>query len=319
MTVGLGHARKTGRSHATRGKHVRHDCSAYASRLPALFRQQRKRTPKLPKALLRKEILPVLLMVSDLALRVYLGRARFLNCSSALSYPRSEFLLRTLGSPELYSCILCGAPNHRLTKVEREKRKKRFLKRVPLIEAADAELCRAGLLKPEVLFNSYAEFPGTRFLLPDGSAHVIPKRAPANTFFGIPESFYMSGAGAIWQRKDYGLYPLPEDALRLLLVMLCEQDLARFGGVNPNVLAFRDEELIAAGMLADWDGRYIEAALYKLFDSGFVSRRAATVSRFDGHLIRKGFAAAFPDEENLQILEVQTTYNDLRPRRARSL
>jgi hypothetical protein len=214
---------------------------------------------------------------------------------------------------------LCGAPNHRLTKAEREKRKQRFFKRMPLIEAADAELCQAGLLKPEVLFNSYAEFHGTRFLLPDGSAHVIPERAPANTFFEIPESFYMSGAGAIWQRKDYGLYPLPEDALRLLLVLLSEHDLRRFGGVNPGVLAFSDGELIVGGILTDWDTPYIEAALYKLFDYGFVARRAATVSCLDGHLIRYGFDAAFPDEQNLQVLEPKTSYSDLEPRHRRSL
>ena len=297
---------KTKRRRAPRGKHVRHDCSAYASRQPALFRQQRKRTPKRPKALLRKEILPALLSVSDLALRVYLGRARFVNGSSALSYPKAEFLLRTLGSPQLYSCILCGAPNHRLSNAERKKRKQLFLKRVPRIEEADAELRRTGLLEAEILFNSYGEFPGTRFLLPDGSVHVIPKHATANTFFEIPEFFYMSGAGALWQRKDYRLFPLPEDALRLLIALLSEHDSRRYGGVNPTLSAFHDGKLILGGILVEWDHSLIANALDTLIERGFVSRCPSTVSAIDGHLIGTGFSAARVDEEDVEILFIRT-------------
>jgi hypothetical protein len=292
------------RRRAPQGKHVRHDCSAYASRVPALFRQQRKRVPKHPKALLRKEVLPRLLAVSDLARRVYLGRARFLNGQTALSYPSSKFLLRTLGSPQLYSCIFCGAPNHRLTKAERKKRDQRSANREPIIACADAELREAGLLEAVRLRNNFGWYDGTKFILPDASRHVVSKHTLAHTFFEMPEFFYMSGAGAIWQRKDYELYPLPEHALRLLIALLSEHDVRRYGGVNPALISFRNGELVIGGILVEWE-RIVDYALKQLMQRGFVSRRPSTVSSIDGHLIRPGFSAAYADEQDVEILVVR--------------
>jgi hypothetical protein len=201
---------------------------------------------------------------------------------------------------------LCGARNHRLNKQECKKRKQRFIDREFVIASADAELCDAGLIKPVRLRNRYSEYEGMSLILPDGSRHFIPKDAPPHTFFEIPESFYTSGAGAIWRRKDYGLHPLPEDALRLLIALLSEHDVRRYGGVNPALLAFRNGELVIGGILADWETLVIATALSTLIDRGFVSRQPCTVSSIDGHCIRLGFTAAHADEQDLEILVVRT-------------
>jgi len=65
-----------------------------------------------------------------------------------------------------------------------------------------AELERAELLSLQTLEDNDPTFPGRRLMLPGGTPHSIPEGAEANSFFEIPEFFFMSGAGTIRKRGD---------------------------------------------------------------------------------------------------------------------
>ena len=246
-----------------------------------LLRQLRKRTPHHDKAILYKEVVPVLLSLSDSALRVLLARARFANNRTALSYPEALFLLRTLG----FSCYAFA------------------VRGLLVLHRADAELCRRGLLRQEQLRNNHSVFPGTRLTLPDGSVHSITK-IPLKPFFIVCKFFYTSGAGIIWT-GDKGLYRLSPVALKLLIALLSENDLGCYGGVNPNLLARHDGRLVIGGPIAEWDANAVAAALSELESRGFVSGHPATVSRKTGHLIRPGYTASYIDEQNVDVFAVR--------------
>jgi hypothetical protein len=247
-----------------------------------LYRRLRKRTPAQSKAVLLKEIVPVLLTLGDTALRVFLGRARFAGGKCALSYPGDLFFLRTLG-------LTCYAL---------------AFDALTILSRADAELCRSGLLEQVTLHNNYSPFPGTRLMLPNGGIH-SPRGKASGPFFVVPEFFYTSGAGVVWS-GDKGTHRLSPGVLKFLIVLLSEYDEGRYGGVNPATISRFNGQLVTGAILSGWEPTVVATALNELEDLRFVWYNPCTVSRKDGHLIRSGHTASYIDEQNLDVLAIRT-------------
>jgi hypothetical protein len=175
-----------------------------------------------------------------------------------------------------------------------------------LLEETIEQLCEAGLVREETLKNNYSTFPGMRLTLPDASKHSIPKDAAPGTFFEIPGLFFELGAGLIWTCGACDVRPLSEYALRLYVALTSEQDLLRYGGVDPAVLSFRGRRLILGGILTDWDPTLIARALSELESRALSIRRPSTISTIDRHVIRRGFHACHLDEQNVQVIAIRT-------------
>jgi hypothetical protein len=143
-------------------------------------------------------------------------------------------------------------------------------------------------------------------MLPSGTKHSIPKNAAAGTFFAIPGHFFQLCAGALLPCEDCGFEPLSDNALRLLVVLCSEQDRLRYGGVDPDVLSFRDRKLVIGCIIGGWDHALVSGAIRELLHRRLVSRRPATISTIDGHLIRWGFHARHLDEQNAGIVKIRT-------------
>lgn len=149
-----------------------------------------------------------------------------------------------------------------------------------MLDAADAEIEQAGL-PLETLENDDSTSHGMRRVtLLAGIPHSMPKSAQANTLFEIPEFFFTSGAGAV-RKRGAGLEPLSTNALRLLIKLLSEQDLDRYGGVCPAAVAFRNGGIVFGNILADWDDDERDDAVNELEDRGFFSNHPSTISRLD--------------------------------------
>lgn len=198
------------------------------------------------------------------------------------------------------------ANNRRLTKEERTRLKQRSVGRRSILVQADAECAEVGLFVEELVPHGDAEYPGTRFTLPDGTTHLVPTKAPPDTFFTIPAPFYESGAGLIWACEACGAQPLSESALSLYVGLASEQNLLRYGGVDPGVLSFRDGGITLGGILADWNPHHVTAALIELQDKNLVLRRPATISAVDRHLIKWGDHAGQLGELNVELVTIRT-------------
>jgi hypothetical protein len=252
-----------------------------------------------------KTVVPILLSLSDNAVRVFINRARFAARRSGLSYPRYSFLARVLGGHKLYTCAHCGGSLYYLNKGQRIKQNERLAEKTDVIECADRELLHSGLEAEVKLRNRYASFPGMRLMLPDGTVHAIPKTAPYGTFFIVPAFIFDCGATAIWADKRRGVIPVSEQALKLLLILLSGQHVERFGGVNPVTIHARDAGLSTAGLLSMWNPSVLKDSLNELELRNIVGRNSSIVSQYDGHLIRQNDVARFPDEIMTQVFRVR--------------
>lgn len=275
-----------------------HDCSAYTN--GSLPRRQRKRVP--PMAILLKAVVAFLMSLSDMALRVYLARARFASRRFGLSYPKFDVLLRALGSPKLYTCWHCGGLTASLTDFMKEKRRRYQGAREQILSGADRELHEAGLIQHVEMKNHFAVFSGMQLTLPDGSIHRIPPKAPRGTFFIIPDHIYASGAPAIWSRKKQGFLPVSSCALKLLVLLLSEENHDEYGGINPRLIHVRsDGSLHFQSPLIDWEPAILKTALDELERRCLLTRVDTIISAVGGHLIRKNDIARYADELRIQI------------------
>lgn len=187
-----------------------------------------------------------------------------------------------------------------------DKQQLRFMHGTAIIANADAELCEAGLQQLETLANNYSTFPGMRLILPDGTKHSIPRNAEGGTFFTIPGRFFSACMGALLPCETCGFEPLSDDALRLYVVLCSRHDRLRYGGVDPDVLSFRNRKLIVGCILSSWDRALVGRALRELEDKRLVSRRRSTISTIGGKLLRRGSHARHPDEQNVTIIAIKT-------------
>jgi len=98
----------------------------------------------------------------------------------------------------------------------------------------------------------------------------------------------------------------PPAALLLLIALLSEQDLGRYGGVCPGALAYRDEAPVIGSCLPDWDTDSILKGLGELEDRGFVSHHPCAISRLDSHLMGSWFPLFCDDQQRVEVLAVRT-------------
>jgi hypothetical protein len=283
-----------------------HDCSRFDQ---AAKRGRRGKIPS--QAILMKAVVPDLMSLSDTALRVYLARSRFANRSTGLSYPGRVILLRALGSPSLYTCWFCGGLTRFLTKDMERKREVRTMERAMQLLEADEELAARGLIRAETLTTrtdrGEVEFDGVRLLMPGGDVHRIPKRAAADTFFIIPDPIFACGAPGLWRRLEHGFEPVSEDALKLLLALLSENDEGRYGGVDPHLMHRRlTGELRYGHILSSWDVTTINGAMRELRRRSIITAVPAVVSTYDQHVIRFNDQPRHSDEIALGVLRVAT-------------
>jgi hypothetical protein len=201
-----------------------------------------------------------------------------------------------------------GSPSiRRLNELERAKATQRSMSRREILVQADAECAEAGLLVEELIRHGDYECAGTRFKAPDGCTHSIPAKASPDSFFQIPAPFYESGAGLIWACcMACGSRRLSPFALRLYVALSSEQDLLRYGGVDPRVLSFRDGRLTLGGILAGWDPTRVAGALYEIEENWLSLRRPATISTIDWHLIRWGFQPSHLGELDVELVAVKS-------------
>jgi hypothetical protein len=178
------------------------------------------------------------------------------------------------------------------------------LELLAVVSRADDSLCAEGLLESIPSDNGFTTYPKMRLLAADGATHFISKNAGALTFM-VPEYFYTSGAGALTKCYNCGSEPLTPSALSLYLVLLAANDSLRYGGVDPAVLSIRNRRLLVGGLLADWNGDIVVAALDELVGGGFVSRQRSTISAVDEHLLRRGFHARQLGDLNVVIFVVR--------------
>jgi hypothetical protein len=188
----------------------------------------------------------------------------------------------------------------------RQKRKEHLEERLAVVINADEELMRFNLQCEVVLNFGRKPFKGMCLTLPDGSVHRIPKNAPAETFFIIPESVFACGAAAIWQSRRHGFLPVSHDGLKLLIVLLSEEREDRYGGINPAVVHIRtDGSLYVNEQRLGLPASLVSAALPELEKRSLLIRESFVISRLGGFMVRRGDRTESADETAAQIFQIQ--------------
>lgn len=266
---------------------------------------RRSRRLKPSQAFIEKWTTPLLLRLTDDAIRAYVTLAKYANQHSGNAYPKDLLFLRHLGFSPYHTDWLSGRTKIWITKKQKCRRESHKRNAINRLRAALRELCENNLLSKGTRLNGYG--PYRIYTLLGNSGFPRRMRFDGSTpFFKVPAEIFDRGAFALWKRRFDGIIPLAGTDLRLLLLALRDHDRLRFGGVDPLKLRVQDGALLCPAWPEELQKSETESAdsIVNLVSGGYLRSVQVVSSRYDGHVIRYHGDATAPDE---QVVTIFTT------------
>lgn len=273
--------------------------------------QQRQSRDKPPLIIIEKKIFVRLLALSRNAICVYLALTRFANQYTGHAYPGLDAIAREVGFVPNHTDFLSGRKRAHLTKKQRDLRDNKTNYWHSEITRAIEECIATGLIRTGAFYNSVlqASYPGYYLLHEDGRDRTRRSGFGKNPFVlvSVPlfeEGFFWITRGH-WKRRT----PLPsENALRVMLLAMRDNDRLHFGGVDWRQLSMCEGEIECSGSTWCAELNITEQqcidAVTELIRSNYLHPMDIVVHRDYGHIIRTQPEAEAMDEINVVIFRV---------------
>jgi len=193
-----------------------------------------------PFSVIEQALVPKLLALDADSIRLSCTLCRFANKVTGFSYPSKRKLMQKLGYVPYHTNALSGATKVGLNKKQRATRQKQMLSWGHKLDLAlqtliEARLIKAGAIDIKSNDGSIRTSEGYYILREDGSKRNLKQLKFKHATFVIPGWLFDIGALASrTQSKRSGFEPLSIDCIPVLLLALRDNDMLRFGGIDPD-------------------------------------------------------------------------------------
>ena len=199
-----------------------------------------------PFSVIEQALVPKLLALDADSIRLYCTLCRFANKVTGFSYPSKRKLMRKLGYVPYHTNALSGATKVGLNKKQRATRQKQMECWGNKLEVALQILIEARLIKPgsiDIKSNdgSIRTSEGYYILREFGSKRNLKQLNFKQATFVIPGWLFDIGALASHTHsKRSGFEPLSINCIPVLLLALRDNDILRYGGIDPHKIRLVD-------------------------------------------------------------------------------